>query len=468
MFADGALTWRTLPLTLALQTVTAPGHDGAVVCGSICEIERVGNTIVGRGKFSSTEAGELARTLIGEGSMHGVSIDVASAVVVYTDDSGDEVDEIDAMLGAPATAVFIEAEMMAATLTPFPAFADARVDLLDAPTSLVATGAPGTWRLTGPALFTLNHDTEALVASAAPTTLAPPASLFALKPDTREPFSVRAPLPDGTIPVYGLLADWNIPHIGHDGRKVYAPRNDDFAMFYTGKHVITREGNRIPTGPIFVDTVHPNLAANASDAQAWYAHDGAAVADVHLYNAEHGIVAAGCIRPGTDELKEYRFRGSDVSPDWRPINGQYRMIAILAVNASGFPVPYIEGIAASAGRLRSWVAYDDTTGEPLAMVAVGAVHRKRKTSEIVADLGTTVAAQAAQIASLESKVQLLSAATFATTEPPTVADPAVDDGPVELSADERAARAGAAMASLGLDRESRRRRALTAMGITGR
>lgn len=472
MFAEGALTWRTLPLTLALQTVTAPGHDGAVVCGSICEIERVGNTIIGRGRFSGTDAGELARTLIGEGSLHGVSIDVASAVVVYTDENGNEVDGLEvALFGDPAVAVFVQAEMMAATLTPFPAFADARVDLIDVPTSLVATSAPGQWRLSGPALFTLNTDTEALVASAAPTIPAPPASLFALKPDTREPFSVRAPLPDGTIPVYGLLADWNIPHIGHDGRKVYPPRGDDFAMFYTGKFVRTREGDRIPTGPIFIDTVHPNLAAQASDAQAFYAHTGSAVADVHLYNGEHGIVAAGVLRRDVDELTRCRMEGSDVSPDWRPVNGQYRMIAILAVNASGFPVPYIEGIAASAGRLRSWVAYDDTTGAPLAMVAVGAVHRERKPSEVVADLQATVAGQATHLAELESKIQLLTGAVFATTEPatPDVAVPVAaddDDGPVELSADERAVRARAAMAALGLDRESRRRRALTAMGIT--
>jgi hypothetical protein len=475
MFADGALRWRPLPLTLAAQTVTAPGHDGAVVCGSICEIERVGNTIVGRGKFSSTEAGQQARILIEEGALRGVSVDVASYAIAYTDTETDEVlDEQDLWTGEhDVLAVFLDAELMGATLTPWQAFADARVDLTDpVTTSLVAVaGSPGLWRLSGPALFTTATDTQALVASAAPSVPAPSASLFALKPDTREPFSVRAPLPDGTIPVYGLLADWNIPHIGFDGRKVYPPRGDDFALFYSGKHVMTREGTRIPTGPIFIDTVHPNLALQASDAQAFYAHTGSAVADVHLYNGEHGIVAAGVLRPGTDDLAEYRFRGSDVSPDWRPVNGQHRMVAILAVNASGFPVRYVEGIAASAGRLRPWVAYDDTTGEPLAMVAVGAVHRKRKTSEVLTDLGATVAAQAAQIASLESKVQLLSAATFATTEPPVAVDlvePVVDDGPVELSGDERAARAGAAMASLGLDRESRRRRALTAMGITGR
>lgn len=459
MFAEGALIWRTLPLTLALQTVTAPGHDGAVVCGSICEIVRDGNNIIGRGRFSGTEAGDLARTLIGEGSLHGVSIDVASAVVVYTDENGDDLDPVDVGFGEPAVAVFVQAEMMAATLTPFPAFADARVDLIDvSATSLVATGAPGGWRLTGPAFFTLldgTNTTEALVASAAPTVPAPPGHLFALKPDTRQPFTVGTALADGTIPVYGLLADWNIPHIGFDGRKVYPPRGDDFAMFYTGKHVVTREGDRIPTGPIFVDTVHPNLALNASDAQAWYAHDGAAVADVHLYNAEHGIVAAGVLRPGTDELKEYRFRGSDVSPDWRPTQGGYRMIAICAVNASGFPVPYIEGIAASAGRFRSYVAYDDTTGEPLAMVAVGAPVRERRPADVIATLQAQVEDGARRLTALETRQ----------AAPPGPVEPVVDDGPVELSAGERAERARTAMAAMGLDRESRARRARTTLGL---
>jgi hypothetical protein len=468
MFAAGALVWRTLPLTLSLQTVTAPGHDGGVICGSICEIERVGNNIIGRGKFSSTEAGELARTLIGEGSLHGVSIDVASAIVVYTNEDGDEIEVVDAMFGEPATAVFVEAEMMGAHLTPFPAFADARVDLLNAPTSLVATAAPGTWRLSGPAFFRLldgETTTDALVASAAPTILAPPAALFSLKPDTTHPFSVGTPLADGTVPVYGLLADWNIPHIGHGGRKVYPPRGDDFATFYTGKHVTTREGDRIPTGPIFIDTVHPNLAAQASDAQAFYAHTGAAVADVHLYNGEHGIVAAGVLRPDVDELAVRRFAGSDVSPDWRWVNGRHRMVAILAVNASGFPVPYVEGIAASAGQLRSWVSYNPA-GEPLAMVAVGAPVREHRPANVVATLQAQVEDNARRLAAMESKIQLLSAATFATTDPFTPkVEVAAEDGPVELSAEERAARARAALATLGLDRESRARRARASLGI---
>lgn len=464
MFAAGALVWRTLPLTLSLQTVTAPGHDGGVVCGSICEIERVGNNIIGRGRFSSTEAGELARTLIGEGSLHGVSIDVAAAIVVYTNEDGEEVEMVDAMFGEPATAVFVEAEMMGAHLTPFPAFADARVDLIDTATSLVATAAPGTWRLTGPAFFTLldgTTRTDALVASAAPTILAPPASLFALKPNTTEPFSVGTPLPDGTVPVYGLLADWNIPHIGHGGRKVYPPRGDDFAHFYTGKHVTTREGERIPTGPIFIDTVHPNLAAQASDAQAFYAHTGAAVADVHLYNGEHGIVAAGVLRPGIDELAAIRFERSDVSPDWRWVNGRHRMIAILAVNASGFPVPYVEGIAASAGQLRSWVAYA-SDGEPLAMVAVGAPVRERRSADVIATLQAQVEDGARRLAAVEEQLGVMSAERAA---PVSDVEVAAEDGPVELSAEERAARARTAMATLGIDRESRARRARASLGI---
>lgn len=469
MFSEGALTWRTLPLTLSLQTVTAEGHDGGVVCGSICEIERVGQTIVGRGRFSSTDPGQLARTLIEEGSLRGVSIDVASAVVVYTDENGDEVSLEDVWFGDIATtAVFVEAELMGAHLTPFPAFSDAHVGLIEDPTSLVATGTPGCWRLTGPALFRLVDgapDTAALVASAAPTAPAPPEHLFALKPNTTQPFTVGTPLPDGTVPCYGLLAAWNRPHIGFGGRKVYPPRGDDFAHFYTGKHVLTREGTRISTGPIFVDTVHPNLAAQASDAQAFYAHTGSAVADVHLYEGELGIVAAGVLRPDVDEVTARRLRGSDVSPDWRPIEGRHRMVAILAVNASGFVVPFVEGIAASAGRVRPWVAYDDTTGEPLAMVAVGAMHREPSPGEVLADLRATVAAQQTRLDAMEAQQATFAALAATITDPPALPAPEPDDGPVELSADERAARTQAAMAALGIDRESRAARARAALGL---
>lgn len=432
MFAEGAVTWRNLPLSLMLQTVTAPGHDGAVVCGAIVEIARVGNTITYGFRLSSTEAGQLARTLIEEGAIKGISVDVASAVVVYTDPDGSPLTEEEVMFGeGPVLAVFVEAELMAATLTPFPAFADTSVVLLDAAEALVASGPVYRWN--GPALLATEDNTAALVASAAPTIPAPPAELFGLKPDTQQPFTTGAPLPDGTIPCYGLLARWGTCHIGFDGRCVTPPRDDDFAAFYTGKKVLTREGRLIPTGPLFMDTVHPDLRKQASDAQAFYADTGCAVADVRLYNGEHGIVAAGVLRPDVDQLRARRLRSSDVSPDWRAINGRLRMVALLAVNASGFNVPLVEGIAASAGRLRPWALFD-AQDQPLAVVAAGAVHREptlKATTEAVFDA-------AARIATLETQIEELWA--FVNREDPRV----------ELTADERAKRAQTALASMGL------------------
>lgn len=432
MFAEGAVTWRNLPLSLMLQTVTAPGHDGAVVCGAIVEVARVGNTITYGFRLSSTEAGQLARTLIEEGAIKGISVDVASAVVVYTDPDGSPLTEEEVMFGeGPVLAVFVEAELMAATLTPFPAFADTSVVLLDAAEALVASGPVYRWN--GPALLATEDNTAALVASAAPTVPAPPAELFGLKPDTQQPFTTGAPLPDGTVPCYGLLARWGTCHIGFDGRCVTPPRDDDFAAFYTGKKVLTREGRLIPTGPLFMDTVHPDLRRQASDAQAFYADTGCAVADVRLYNGEHGIVAAGVLRPDVDQLRARRLRSSDVSPDWRAINGRLRMVALLAVNASGFNVPLVEGIAASAGRLRPWALFD-AQDQPLAVVAAGAVHREptlKATTEAAFDA-------AARIATLETQIEELWA--FVNREDPRV----------ELTADERAKRAQTALASMGL------------------
>lgn len=454
MFAAGALVWRTLPLTLALQTVTAQGHDGAVVCGSIVEIERVGQTIVGRGRFSSTEAGQLARTLIEEGSLKGVSIDVAGASVIYTDESGAEVTEDDLWTGeveGMVTAVFVEAELMGATLTPWPAFAETSVGLVE--TALVATGAPGCWTLTGPAIFHLNTDTEALVASAAPTIPAPSADLFNLRPGTDEPFHVGKPLSDGTTPCYGVIAYWGECHIGYDGKCVTPPANDDFSGFYVGSTVLTAEGTLIPTGVLFMDTVHPDLRKSASDAQAHYADTGCAVADVRLYNGEHGIVAAGVLRPDVDDITAYRLRGSRVSGDWRPTSRGPRMAALLAVNAGGFGrKPLVEGIAASAGTIRPW-ALLDAEGEALAMVAVGARHHEPTAAEYQADLE-------ARLAALEARIDAMA-------DPhPTLLEAEADDGPVELSADERVARAAAALGALGVTTKAERRaQALAAMGL---
>jgi 2'-5' RNA ligase len=138
MIAEGALTWRDLPLTLMaqFQTPETGGHALSVPAGSIWEIERVDATLVGRGFFDSGEDGDKLRRMMEEGTMKGVSVDID---MVSSDDDGEMM-------------VLLEGRIMGATATAFPAFQEAVLELVevsaDQASALVASGAT-VWEIDG-------------------------------------------------------------------------------------------------------------------------------------------------------------------------------------------------------------------------------------------------------------------------------------------------------------------------------
>jgi len=397
MVAEGALTWRELPIPLLLQTVNASGHDGAVVAGSIREIERSGQNIIGRGVFDSGEAGQEARRLLSEGTMRGVSADIDSVVVEFLDPDGNAVDFEDLMFGGgDVLEVLVEGRIMGATLTPFPAFQEAHVTVIEDATGDVALAASGAealgtvWRVPSPigafpaGEMNVLAEFDALVASASDTVdvpASPPRDWFLPGNMTEpEPFRVHA---DGRC--YGLIARWGSCHIGFSDRCVQVPRSGSAYKHFRNKSVLTAEGELVATGPIVMDTVHPNLRLVASDAQAFYADTGCGVADVAIYENEWGIVAAGAMRPGLTREQVRRFRGSDVSPDWRTIGGRLECVALLCVNASGFVV---EGLVASGAEVpNARGVFDSVAGELRSLVAAGMVrHADTESGEIRARL----------------------------------------------------------------------------------
>jgi hypothetical protein len=94
---------------------------------------------------------------------------------------------------------------------------------------------------------------------------------------------------------------------------------------------------------------------------------------VALYENEWGIVAAGAMRSDVTPEQARRLRGSDISPDWRKVNGRLEVVGLLAVNVSGF---IVEGLAASAGRPVARGLWNSTTDEVEALVACGMVHHE--------------------------------------------------------------------------------------------
>jgi hypothetical protein len=394
MVAEGALTWRELPLPLMLQTVNAPGHDGAVICGTIQEIERQGQNIIGRGTFDSGEAGVEAKRLLTEGTIRGVSADIDSVVVEFLSPDGDPVDFEEMLFeGVEALEVLIEGRIMGGTITPFPAFQEAQIRVIpteeqEKDAALAASGAPvgDVWRVPSPigvrpaGELDAEADLAALIASAAEVVdvpVSPPRDWF-MPGEMPEPipFTVH---PDGRC--YGLVAQWGTCHIGFTDRCVKVPRSHSAYRYFRNKTVLTAEGDLVATGPIIMDTVHPDLRMSASDAQAFYADTGCAVADVALYENEWGIVAAGAMRPGLSPEQVRRFRGSDVSPDWRMIKGRLEVVGLLCVNVSGFVV---QGLVASGAEVpNARGVFDSTIGEVTALVAAGMVrHADTEVNEL--------------------------------------------------------------------------------------
>lgn len=133
--AEGSVEWRDMPLTLMAQTVTDIGHDGAQVAGRIDEIHRDGNQILASGVFSNDEHGQQIAKWVGDGTLRGVSIDLAAdewEIEPYPEEEGAtddaDLDLID-LFGPAGIMVVTKGTILGATITPFPAFAEATIML---------------------------------------------------------------------------------------------------------------------------------------------------------------------------------------------------------------------------------------------------------------------------------------------------------------------------------------------------
>jgi Phage Mu protein F like protein len=130
----GALDWRDLPLSLMAMTETGPGgHEGAGVAGRIDQIARNSSTneVIGEGVFDSGDFGAEVERLVADEMLTGVSVDLAIREYELRGEDGQPLDEED-MFDPEARVIFAvtDASIMGATVCPFPAFADATIELL--------------------------------------------------------------------------------------------------------------------------------------------------------------------------------------------------------------------------------------------------------------------------------------------------------------------------------------------------
>lgn len=350
----GSLTHRALPLPiLGLRTNTESGHTGAEVFGRIDTLTRVpGEDLVNRqtgepfpeGTFvwvgTGTVRGEHALTEdMRAGYLTGNSVDLSE---VEFDVIWPEVDEDDpeaaaqAMAAGPDEIRFTSGVIAGTTVCPFPAFAEAYIELDGQPISpaVDVTGEPVV------ASVIVREPGDALLASAeGDGDERPPAAWFA-DPRLGEPTRLTI-TPEGEI--VGHLAVWGVRHIGFDGREVYAPRSrsgyaefmryDLSALDDDGEPVEVRFGHLTMGGG------HADTGLSSRAAAAHYDDACTRVARVAVGEDEHGVWVHGQVRPELTLRQRRDLAESQVSGDWRRIGGSLELVAALAVNSPGFPVP---------------------------------------------------------------------------------------------------------------------------------
>jgi len=157
--------------------------------------------------------------------------------------------------------------------------------------------------------------------------------------------------------VFGHLATFGVCHIGIDKVCVEAPKSSSkYAYFHTG--AIDTDKGTLSIGKLTMNTGHADRELNAHSTVSHYDHTGSAVAWVRAGEDQFGIWFSG-VFDGTDEQRRLLQASGGLSGDWRSIGGKLELVAALAVNVPGFPIP------------RTGFSVDD--GKQLALVAAGLV-----------------------------------------------------------------------------------------------
>lgn len=192
--------------------------------------------------------------------------------------------------------------------------------------------------------------------------------------------------------VFGHLAGWGTCHIGFADQCVTPPSSAaGYAYFHTGE-VLTADNQRLPVGHITMNTGHAALGLKAQPAAAHYDDTGWAVADVVGGEDEYGIWLTGRLRPGVTEEQKAALAAAALSGDWRRVGGSMELVAALAVNVPGFPIPRTSS-AMVAGAQTAIVATGIVTAkqpspQPLDLSVIAreirAMDRRRQRADAVA------------------------------------------------------------------------------------
>lgn len=357
----GALGHRALPLPILAQTRNpegGDGHAGAEVIGRLDTLERVaGPEVISKETGQPFDEGvwvwrgtgvidpEAAGTKLAQkGYLTGNSADLSDVEAEFVWGEDDDED----MFAGPEQIRLTQGKIAATTLVPIPAFAEAfiqidGVDVVaadDLPADAIAASA---WRAPGvgdDCLPCAAHD-AALLASIPPGSL-PNAETFR-DPGLIRPTALTVVENAGRLEVYGHLATWDTCHTGFAGRCVTAPRSaSDYSYFHVGA-LMVQDGEEVWDQPVGHITMgeggHADVGMSAKDAAAHYDNVNTVVADISVGEDAHGIWFHGLVRASATPEQVHALRAAPLSGDWRSFGQGLELVAALAVNTPGFPVP---------------------------------------------------------------------------------------------------------------------------------
>lgn len=413
---------RPLPLPLKAQRYEAEGHDGAEVVGMIRHVWMEPDGVHAQGTFSDTDAGRewAERVRSGERWISGDFADCEWEKVVV-DRDGAPVDAAalaDDVLpdGARTNVVYGKWEITGATLLAAPAFAES-------------------YAVSGPAPLEVPEPTPGPLGD----TLTAAGVVYAAE-DFADPHldgpTALTITDDGRV--YGHLATWGTCHIGMPGCTTAPSSASDYAYFRQG--LVRTTAGDLPVGKITMGIGHASTARGTrwADAASHYDNVNSAVAVVAAGEDQFGIWLAGHMLPGTPDEKIDQLRASGVSGDWRGIRGNMELVAALAVNVPGFPVPRSHGLVAAGGG--ALVAAGIVTPERAAVLraaeqddeALVAAGLRARMNAL--RMGPIIAsAKLQQAADLDARMALVAAGLpAAPTAPAPPADDHTEDGMVAL------------------------------------
>lgn len=389
--AAGAVAFRDCPLPLMLQTVKADGHLGAVLAGTIEQTGMQSGTAVGEGSFDDTPAGRQARDVIAARGRFGVSVDGGRAEADFECTDVDEDGEC-----SDGELVFSLLEVMGLTMTPFPAFADAYIELAGPQEQPVAASA---------ASLEPHHDV--LVAAGGPAR--PPREWFddpgffdgdprlVRQPDgqTLCPLTVTA---EGRV--FGHFAGWQTCHTAYD-TCVRPPRSRTGYAAFMLRPLETADGDILQVGHISMGCGHcpDDGRVPIETIRAHYDGGPGAVLMAHVRVGEdrYGGWFAGALAEDVTDMQVRRFAAMSVSGHWREVwrgKGLDLLACLAGVPVPGFPVTALaaswEPIGDAAFRIGGMHTAFGDDGRPVALVAAGIVRQPMPWERMVAALSAEV------------------------------------------------------------------------------